>query len=882
MPDEPLRITIRPQRPPPPAGFVPIEGASQPPPGFVPVQNGKSTVEPPPGFVPTSNPVQHPSALSQAIEPFTSLPSEYSRIVNEAMERVGKGVEQMGTKGSRLEGAFNTVAGALDFTTAPLSAPIHTIAGMPLERNLGIPHQWTEFAAMLGIPGIGLASTSKGKDVLKPLEKIFSPGTISPKAGEAEASIRSAGGQAARDTATTAKEMEPYHKVVNAASEPERLAFLDYVEGRSTTHAGMTYRNPQVRELADKLKTAMELRQTKLQNLPSKAQMGFVEDYFPHFWQDPAAATAFVQKFAGGSGKQGSGASLRKRTIPTIADGIAAGLKPLTTDPIEAAMRYVTSMDKFIASTEVLDVAKANGTVRYIRPKTMGASGHPDSFRVPDGWVAIKGRGATDATGAQAYAPADWARVYNNFIDRGVHASEAWGPVYNAAQHASNTITALELGLSGYHAFTMANEAVISEVARGISQLVGGKPIRALGTIASSPAAPVRTAWHGHKAEQVYLGRTPGTPDMRRIVDLQTAAGGRAVGKSHAADYRFSAMGSYWTAFKRGAIKNEMAQSWQNVKGSPVVGTAKEAGKMMGRIMETVAQPIFEKYIPKLKNGAFYDTMHSWLEANPRASYDDQVKAARQIWDSIDNRFGEMVQDNIFWNQTLKQTAQLAMRSYSWNMGTVREIGGGVRDLARGEWTPKASYVLALPIVVATMNAAYQYLKTGEAPRQVEDVVAGRTGGMAPGFGGRGDVEERIALPGYQKDVLGWYHDWKQEAANKIATGPRMVGEAFAGKDWRGDPIARPDADVPQWLADYFTWVGNSLGPISIRQLMRGEKEGSEISTPEMLMGLRPAPAHIQDPEGSERGMRAIRTRQWKTKQAHDRKTQQQYGGPQE
>ena len=103
--------------------------------------------------------------------------------------------------------------------------------------------------------------------------------------------------------------------------------------------------------------------------------------------------------------------------------------------------------------------------------------------------------------------------------------------------------------------------------------------------------------------------------------------------------------------------------------------------------METVAQPIFEKYIPRIKNGAFYDTMHDWLEANPNAPHEAQVAMARRIWDSIDNRFGEMVQDNIFWNKTLKQTAQLGMRSYSWNLGTVREIGGGaisaVKDPSR-------------------------------------------------------------------------------------------------------------------------------------------------------------------------------------------------------
>jgi hypothetical protein len=97
-----------------------------------------------------------------------------------------------------------------------------------------------------------------------------------------------------------------------------------------------------------------------------------------------------------------------------------------------------------------------------------------------------------------------------------------------------------------------------------------------------------------------------------------------------------------------------------------------------------------------------------------------------------------------------------------------------------------------------------------------------------------------------------------------------------------GHPIARPDADTPQWLADYFAWVENSLGPISVRGIARGEKKGSNISTPEQLMGVRPAPSYLQDPEGYKRTMKGIHQREWKTKERSDRRQEQQYQGPQE
>ena len=49
------------------------------------------------------------------------------------------------------------------------------------------------------------------------VEKVFSPTTVSPEAGKAEAAIRKSGGQAARSTEQTADQMEPFHRAVNAA-----------------------------------------------------------------------------------------------------------------------------------------------------------------------------------------------------------------------------------------------------------------------------------------------------------------------------------------------------------------------------------------------------------------------------------------------------------------------------------------------------------------------------------------------------------------------------------------------------------------------------------------------------------------------------------------
>jgi hypothetical protein len=260
---------------------------------------------------------------------------------------------------------------------------------------------------------------------------------------------------------------------------------------------------------------------------------------------------------------------------------------------------------------------------------------------------------------------------------------------------------------------------------------------------------------------------------------------------------------------------------------------------------------------------------------------------AKRIWDSVDNRFGEVVQDNIFWHTMMKQTAQLAMRSYSWNLGTIREIGGGVKGavtkpkslgLKGTDYDPKTGYVVALPITVAVVNGMYQYAMTGKMPESVDDLVAPRTGGQVPGLGGRGQVEERAQLPGYQKDVFGWYNDWYQEMLNKRSSLISTAGEVAANRDWKNDPIVNPEHSAPEWMKEYFQYAEKFL-PISLKQGMQGEKKGSALGL-QSYFGIRPSPAQFTDPKG----LAAIKKRQG---EAIDKKRakaaareKQVYGGP--
>ncbi len=865
----------------------------------------------PPGT--PGNPLLIQSLARQAVKPITDILGEYSREIKQTTGQMGLGAKQLATgkPWEMFKGAGNVALGGMGYLGAPINAPWHTIVEQPVEKATGSPliGNIAEFIAGLALPGVGIAGDIAkarapldlaSKPILDAFKVHLSPETLSPEGEAAGGTIRAAQGTRFRDTASTAAALEPFHRAVNALPEAERWQFADYVEGRSE---GAERPAGDLGHLADIMRDAVQQRQAKLAALPSKAKMEFVKDYLAHFWQDSKAEDK-INRAGGGQGKQGSAASLKKRSIPTYAKGIAAGLKPLTSDPIEITMRYVRSMDRYIAAQDVLDTAKSNGTVKYFRPTVQGASGHPDplghnvepSGPIPEGWMELRGRGATNETGQTAYAPADWARVYNNFISRGFHEhGEDLGNAVDALQHASNSITGLELGLSGYHALNVATSAAISDVGRAISNIVGGRPLKGLKVLGRSFTAPVSMYLRGRKLEQIYLGRTPGTPNWRRAIDLAAKAGSRGVGKRHASDYEFSAMGSYWTSIKRGAFKQEAAQSWQNVKDRPIAGGAKEVFRLVGRVMETFSKPLFEDYIPRVKNAALYDLINDWVEANPKASYDEQLAMARKMVDAMDDRFGEMIQDNIFWNKVLKQSAQIEMRSYSWTLGLFRQLAKTVSDprrlsIGHPNYNPSLAATLAGAIAIPMLNLSYFYLKqlssilAGNPPKEpaLQDAIAPRSGGRVPGFGGRSTVPERVLLPSHERDIFGWWFNPKQEAANKQARFMEMIEEWLSGNDRVGHPYMDPDASAEMQVMQWLEHLAGGLTPISLGTLAQGHKKGSTLGIGAATMGVREAPKYLEDPTGYKHGMNYIAHQAYKKGQKSLRKQQNQYVGSQE
>jgi hypothetical protein len=756
--------------------------------------------------------------------------------------------------------------GTLGAVTAPIGGAAHAMISKPLERvTMGVPASQSDAALMFTPAGVGAAAGTvgraakavpaigKGIDLLKnnPVSKgisnaaqeIFSPTTMSKEAGQAEGIVREERGLAERSTEQAKAKMEPDYEYLSTLPANDQLAFINRVE---TASKSKPLADARMEKAADNLRGIYQTVRNDLATDPNFDQMGFVQDYFPHMWQDPKKA----QDFIAGWSKTGSGKNVQKRSIPTIEEGIKAGLVPKSTNPAELTMQYMGNMYNYKALKGIQSTMHDQG-LRKFYPRG----------KQPAGWVELKGPGNKNLINTKAhqpfeqvaYAPEDAARIYNRYYSPGFtgHTGEA----VRSIRKVVNNGTALALGLSAYHYRLIANESTAAAFSKGSLKGAGqGTPY----------VGAARHYKKGGLVEKEYIEGKNGTSQLdHQILDYMTRAGGRMKGIDKAMD--MGAQGDYWRAWKNGSAKAAIKADAMNLKaGGPI--------KVIMKTIGSVSQPLFMKTIPRIKNAVNYEAIADWVKTHPNASEDEILKASRDIIDSTDNRFGEMIQDNVFWDKRLKEATQLMLLSVGWSMGTARETLGGAKDLAdfvsgkSKELSQRGRYVLAAPMAHMLHAATYQYLKTGQGPQDLQDLVYPRTGGTSPYH----DMPEREALPSQMKDVIGYQKHPMQELSNKMAPLWRTVYQMANNENWRGDPIAyKYQENAPAWLRAYAKEVVEAFSPISVKGALEKPMTGSNIGVVGKFMGDRPAGMAATDPEGFKHMQETMQKKKEKTGMRH-------------
>lgn len=822
--------------------------------------------------------------------------------------------------------------------------------------------------------------------------KILAPAARGRDAKTAALVMRNRLAELARRSDQAEASLAKAKKFFDHRKAEDNYAFIDKMEN------GEPQGSAELDAIARVFRTMLDQRRAEVQALGKGKLEQFYENYFPHVWQNPKRAQGVFQSFFSRRPLEGSKSFLKQRTHPLFKDGMDAGLKPVSDNPVDLVILKSREMDRYIMAHQVLEDWKQAGLAKFIDarrgkhaagwmkiddpigtvygPSVQQIAEYPNEavydalsqvaqalgiehkrgFKMPgpglgyayEGTGQVKTRhgtaedvlaheighqlewkyGLSDqlmkhpdlktrvaikrelrdladlrnarkdyrrsrdekmAAIAQAWAGAreefqrvaptvyaEWtrflnshaelkplrdlhggmnakllaqpydvgglvirghwwapegaARIMNNYLAPGLRAKSG---AFRAALGLNNVLNQFQLGLSAFHLGFTSADAAVSKAALGFEGLMRGKPVGAAKAFASVPAAPLTTFLQGNRILKEWYKPGSQGGEIGKIVDGLAAAGGRA----HMDEY-------YQTR-----IAERMRMAWRH-------------GNWFGALLRTpfaavegVSNVIMRDIVPRQKLGVFADLARFEMERlGPGATFDQTREALAKVWDSVENRMGQLTYDNLFWDRTAKDIAMIGARSVGWNLGTIREIGGGALDLVKeplkmaaggppeGQNLHRIAYLMGLTLVSAMMGALYQYIATGQGPEELKDYFFPRTGQLDQA--GR---PQRASLPTYVKDVYHYFTEPGRTLANKVAPVWNLFAEMVRNEDYYGNKIRNEDDPLVKQMADEARHAVGGFEPFGFRYWQQQTKLGAPLAQrAQQFVGITPAPSALE------------------------------------
>ncbi|WP_432718990.1 lytic transglycosylase domain-containing protein [Pectinatus frisingensis] len=837
------------------------------------------------------------------------------------------------------------------------------------------------------------------------IKSIFTPAAISDLSKMTAADLRSCLGEMARKSAVMKQLLTPAWNYFQKLDSNARFKFIDAVEH------GTKFNDKRVQSYADIMRQVLDNKKAEVQALGTGKLQSWIENYFPHIWQNPQKAAIFAGQWLTKRPFEGSKSFLKRRIIPTTMDGIRAGLKPISDNPVDLVMMKVREMDKYVMANKFFQMEKDRGLCKFVKDV--------QGERAPSGWTSPKDNiaakyGKSSVEVKEAYDPVimkalndtlDKIGIYHSRLTKiplGKESAGVWGLADRGSDEVMTklggpeSVLAHELGHQLAYKYRL-DDVLLNDktpVKIGGKEIPAGQEIkRELQILAEKRLDP--NEMHQSELNYVHGGTEPiaalveayvHAPDMlkeispvtysrfkaflnqhkelhqlrdikpslqlgentgeqpinglvtlghyympqecTRIMDNYLSAGLRqyalvrdwmsisnnlnqcqlGLSAFHAGFTTIDALvsktalgvhdifhGNFVSGFKNlvqastvviPPITNlyrgsKLLKDYESGKDTPLTQAMGIAGgrarmddiyrtnmiaKMQDAfnnghyinaglrapfaVMEWAAKPIMEQLVPRQKLGVFADMVNDILKNNKDISGDEYQYQVQKAWNSVDNRLGQMVYDNLFWNKAVKDLLMASTRSVGWNVGTIRELGGAGIDTAKfvndalhlknPDFTYRMSYAMALPVTVGMLGAITGYLY-GQPPQTLKDYFYPKTGMLDAS--GR---PQRIQLPSYIKDAYGYGTHPIETIENKAAPAISMIAAMLKNKDYYGTEIRNPYDTAGNQLLQLLSYAAKESMPFAFQASRYNGKMGGQMLDKILpFIGITPAPSDI-------------------------------------
>lgn len=625
----------------------------------------------------------------------------------------------------------------------------------------------------------------------------------------------------------------------------EFRAFMDAGEGKP----GAEFLTPTDQALATELHSMFQDRWAKIVEIKGFENHDGIDNYLSHLWERPKDAKGLLPRLYSKRPLEGKAGFLRQRVYDYASEGLDAGLKPITFNPIRMQMAALHQLNKYIMAHDIKDTYKDAGLVKWF--------GLGDFKDRPSNWTKLNDKifqpkrmeGNALSEYGTYFAPPEVAKVFNRYLEPGLRGK----PTYEVIRGYSNRLNQAQLGLSAYHGTFITIMSGISDVALGVEKVVNNRDMGgfkdifrgSLGTFIARSAAMDYKLGRDIQAQAISPGVHPELDHFVRGLEVMGA--------------RF-----------------EQDPMYMN-KGGQKFFTALKNGKIGEALDSGIAKlnPIMTKWVPRIKLGMAARMMEAKMDYLDKQGINDPMTTRNElakIWDSVDNRAGQMVYDNLFWNKMAKDLSFLSVRAVGWDFGSFREGLGGLRDTAkqsaklmRGEkaqLTSRMAFTIATPIVVGMLGGMTHYLATGKAPQKPEDYFYPATGKTHPD-----GSPERLSWPSYMKDYFGFTHNMPKSIVstllNKLHPSIQSATQLYENSDFYGTEIITPGDPLYKQGYQFLKFAVKQYEPFGIQGIMRrhdaGESWGSAATA---IFGVMPAPAYIGQTKAEQLSFE-ISNRKW-------------------
>lgn len=663
----------------------------------------------------------------------------------------------------------------------------------------------------------------------------------------ARQTMREVLGKTYRDNAILRQDFDSFDQLMNALPIPEQDRFFDSMNRGSAqvpdlfneaidpnTLARWSKKNgplPDPNEVASAVRESLDGARNRLTDASGKLEEFFV-NYMPGMYDNVAAAKNFAQSWASHRPLAGDSGFLKQRMYEFHADALKAGLTPVTSNPVRAAMMRIEQLNRFTMAHEFKNRLIAQG----------GADWYANGETPPVGHEALNDSLFGQRGIGQFYAPQAVARTFNNFVSSGL--TGGWRvpftnfSLYDALLHTNSLANQMQLGLSWFHATETMLNSGFSTMATGLRQMVNeGKVVKGGINVAKGATfimPLMEDAWNGSKGLVNFRDPTKNVQYGEFNHDLEMAnANVQTKGGFHLEEIE--------------KLKQNWATAMDDTqKAHTRAWAVTNAGvNALRSTVEATSWPLMNKLIPAVKAGAFYrmaDQIHEQMANQPPENVNLELQKA---WDSVDNRFGQVNYDNMFLSKVARDAAKLLVRSPGWNIGTFREVGGGLFDLAKAtsdasngkgfQISNRTAYTAAMVMGTMWMNNIYQYMKTGTFPHGVENLFP--WDGTKTAQGEKNHVYPKT----YVYDAINFAHAPLSTAWHKSAPGISTLADLVQNKDYYGREIRNPGASVPANAAATLGYLAHQFLPFSVGNLQES-KLRNQKSNWESFAGVLPAP----------------------------------------